>query len=334
MKLEKIYSKRKYEKLSFWDLVYEWEDILAKEMNANIKNEPQGFDKVLKGIPCLYKILTQGKLSLCFQMGAEIVPEKIKYIQERFGLRAKNISDVIPCIIDFWQPESDIKAMEKAYSRNKVVLVTSMEAIEFLKLHNVEINYKHWPLSLPNQYSLDKAPKDGYKKRYDLALMGRQCVLMKTFLDEYISKYPDFTYVSGKKENGHLNYYTNKGEFVGCADDREGYFNIMRGAKAGLYSTPGVDNKDGSNGYNQVNPRFLELLSAQCHIIAHYPDNADTRFYNVSLFSEDINTYDKFEKAMNKAIEEPIDLKKYQDYLSLHYTTERAKQLKQIINDI
>ena len=334
MNIKSIYTKRTYEKKTFWDLVYEWEDILAKELNANIINEPKAFDKSLKGIPGLYKWMTKGDLSLCFQMGAEIVPDRIKPLQELLGLRAKNISDVIPCIIDFWQPENDIRAMERAYSNNKVVLVTSMEAIEFLNKHNVDINYKHWPLSLPNQYSLDNAPSCGYEKKYDLALMGRQCVLMSNFLKEYIEKHPNFTYVTSKRENGHFNYYTNNGEFVGCADDRKGYFDIMRSAKIGLYSTPGVDNKSGSNGYNQVTPRFLELLSAQCHIIAHYPVNADTDFYNLSDFSEDINTYEKFEKAMNIALEEPVDMKKYREYLSHHYTTVRANQLELIVDNL
>lgn len=333
MELKKILSKRAYEKLSYWDLVYEWEDIISKELNIPIINEPKLFDKILKGVPGLYKSMTHGDLSLCFQMGAEIIPNKILKLQELFGLRAKNIADVIPCIIDFWQPKEDIKALERAYSKNRLILVTSMEAYEFLLNNKVDIQFKHWPLSLPNIYAIQN-PTVLFEKKYDLALMGRQSILLRSFLEEYINRHPDFTYVSSRRENGHFNYYTNKGEFVGCADDRKRFFKIMRGAKAGLYSTPGLDNKPGANGYNQVTPRFLELLSAQCHIIAHYPDNADTRFYKLSQFSEDIDTYLKFEKAMDNAREAPVDMEKYSKYLSSHYTSERAKLLQQLINEL
>lgn len=33
MKLDLIYTKRKYEHRLFFDLVYEWEDILMRELN-------------------------------------------------------------------------------------------------------------------------------------------------------------------------------------------------------------------------------------------------------------------------------------------------------------
>ena len=60
MNIKSIYTKRTYEKKTFWDLVYEWEDILAKELNANIINEPKAFDKSLKGVPGLYKYPNSG----------------------------------------------------------------------------------------------------------------------------------------------------------------------------------------------------------------------------------------------------------------------------------
>lgn len=332
MKLQRIYTKRQYEHLSYWDLVYEWEDVLAKELNIPIFNELSLFDRRFKGIPGLYSFVTKGVPSLCFQMGAEIFPAKYRRLQELFGLRAKNISNVVPVIIDWWQLVDDIPAIEKAYSRNKVVLVTSKEAYAFLEEHRVKINYAHWALSLPDKYRISS--ETHFEKKYDLALMGRQNPLLEKFLTKYVESHPDFVYAIKRRENGHFNYYTNKGEFVGCADGREGYFNVMRGARCGLYATPAMDNKEGSNGYNQVTPRFLELLSAGCHIIAHYPKNPDTDYFELAKFSEDVCTYEQFEKALDKGRTTPVDMSFYADYLQQHYTSVRAKQLQDIIVNI
>ena len=330
MKIEIIFTKRKYEKQNFWDLVYEWEDVLSQCLNIKIKNEPKVFDKILKGIPYLYYSQTKHHYSLCFQMGAEIVPSKIQWLQRVMGLRAKNTSRVIPCIIDFWQPENEIPMFNKAYCNNPIVLISSMEAYSFLKHHGCKANIVHWALSLPDKYAI--TANTNLKKHYDLAMMGRQNALLEEFLKKYIETHPDFTYAYKKIENGHFNYYTNKGDYIGNADTREGYFNIMRGARCGLYATPGLDGKPGSNGYNQVTPRFLELLSSGCHILARYPDNEDTRFFGISRFSPSLDNYEDFEKALDRGRKIPVDMNVYSEYLSLHYTSVRAKELEQIIN--
>lgn len=334
MKIEQIFTKRKYEHLHFWDLVYEWEDILSTALDVDLNYEPASFNKILKGVPFVYKIITKGKPSLCFQMGAEVLSGRKVHFQEFVcrGMRSKNIASVIPCIIDFWLTEADLKAFEKAYSHNKVVLVSSKEAYMFLKRHSIKLNIEHWPLSLPDKYSITPITK--FEKKYDLAMMGRQSPVLEGFLQKYIQKHPDFVYAYKKKENGHFNYYTNKGEFVGCADEREGYFNVMRGAKCGLYSTPGLDGKKGANGWNQITPRFLELISSGCHIIARYPQNDDTDFWKISDFSPSIETYAQFEKVLDNAIATPVDIKHYSDYLNQHYTSVRAKQLVNIIKDL
>lgn len=332
MRIKNIFTKRTYEHASFWDLVYEWEDVLCHELGASLKNESKVFDKKLKGIPFAYSLETKGQPSLCFQMGSEIVPKNLRFLQCIFGLRAKNISHVVPCIIDFWETEDDLAAFRSAYSHNKVVLVSSIEACAFLRAHGCASNVAHWPLSLPDKYAIK--PDTKFVKQYDLALMGRQNPLLEEFLNTYIKLHPNFVYAYKKKEDGHFNYYTNKGVFVGNADSREGYFNIMHGAKVGLYATPGLDNKDGANGYNQITPRFLELISSGCHIIARYKNNEEAKFWEIDKFSPSIETYDDFEKCLDSALAKPVDMDFYSSYLSRHYTSIRAKQLKEILKTI
>lgn len=330
--IRSIFTKRKYETRNFWDLVYEWENILSDQLNIPLINESKLFDKILKGIPGLYFLQNRGRLSLCFQMGAEIVPAKMKFLQSIFGLRSKNIKSVIPCIIDFWQPKEDVPLLNKAYCNNKLVLITSAEAVEFLKNNGCTLNFRHWPLSLPDQYAITS--KTRYPKIYDLAMMGRQNPLLEFFLSKYTKEHSDFTYAFKRIENGHFNYYDNTGNFVGNADTHDGYLKIMRGARCGLYATPGLDDKKGANGYNQVTPRFLELISSGCHILARYPQNPDTIFFDISKFSPSIETYEQFEQLLDKYRRQEVDMNLYSDYLSKHYTSVRVESLKKIISNI
>ena len=51
---------------------------------------------------------------------------------------------------------------------------------------------------------------------------------------------------------------------------------------------------------------------------------------SMGLESQDMD----YEKAMNIALEEPVDMKKYREYLSHHYTTVRANQLELIVDNL
>jgi hypothetical protein len=332
-KISQIISTRGYQHQSFFDLIYEWEDTLSKIMGIPIIRESKLFDLTIsKMIPFAYYLQINGQVSLCFQLGSEIITTRSRFLQDIFGLRTKNIKQVIPCIIDFWQRENEFKIIEKIYNKNKIILITSREVYEYLKSRGCKNNYKHWALSLPDKYRI--TPETKYEKKYDIAIMGRQDSLLESFLSLYTERHPNLLYAYKKKENGHFNYYTNKGSFIGCADDRVGYFNIMRGAKSALYSTPGLDNNTRANGYNQVTPRFLELLSAGCHVLARYTDNPDTAYFELNKFSPNIQSYEQFESLLDRARVEPVDMKKHSDYLAKHYTSVRAKELENLLKAI
>lgn len=61
-----ILSKRKLESWPSYDLVYEWEDGISKNLSAPIKNEHTYlYNRVLKRIPLLTRVLQTNKD--CFQ---------------------------------------------------------------------------------------------------------------------------------------------------------------------------------------------------------------------------------------------------------------------------
>lgn len=333
MKLNQIVSRRGYEKFQYWDIVNEWEDILSKELQVPIVNEPAFLGhQIVRGLPFLYKLFTGRNNSLYFQLAAEIAPTRLKKIQFLLGLRNKNISTVIPCIIDFWVSKKDMHILNKIYSRNKVVLISSKEAFDLLTENQTPLPIVHWPLSLPDKYRFSESCLN--EKKYDLALMGRQNPLLESFLKTYIKSHPDFICAHKRFEDGHFKYYLTDGTYIGNADSREEYMNIIKGAKIALYATPGLDGKADANGYNQVTPRFLELVANGCHIIARYSKNPDTDFYELDKFSKSIETYEDFEKAIDKARSTSIDIEFYKKYMSKHYTSVRAEQLKEILKEL
>ena len=330
MRIDQIISRRGYEKFQYWDIVKEWEDILSSQLKISIVNEPAFLgNHIVKGFPFLYSIFTRNKNSFYFQLAAEIAPARLKFIQSLLGFRSKNISKVIPCIIDFWVSKEDIPIFNKIYSKHKIILISSKEAYDFLKENQSPLPIVHWPLSLPDQYRFSVSCLN--EKKYDLALIGRQNPLLESFLKIYIKSHPDFICAYKRYEGGHFKYYLTDGTYIGNADRREEYMRIIQGSRIALYATPGLDGKADANGFNQVTPRFLELVANGCHVIARYPKNSDTDFYELSKFSKNIETYEDFETAMDKARNTSIDSNFYEKYMSKHYTSVRAGQLVNIL---
>ena len=333
MKINQILSRRGYEIFQYWDIVNEWEDVLSQKLQVPIVNEPAFLgNQIMKGFPFLYRVFTRNKKSLYFQLAAEIAPTRLKSIQSLLGFRNKNIPTVIPCIIDFWVSKKDIPVFNKIYSKHKIILISSKEAYDFLKENQSPLPIAHWALSLPDKYKFSTSCLN--EKKYDLALMGRQNPLLESFLKIYIKNHPDFICAHKKYENGHFKYYLTDGTYIGNADSRDEYMRIIKGAKIALYATPGLDGKADANGYNQVTPRFLELVANGCHVIARYPKNSDTDFYELNKFSKNIETYEDFEAAMDKARKVSVDSKFYEQYMSKHYTSVRAEQLINILKNI
>ena len=332
MKIDQILSTRNFPNYNYWDIVIEWEDELAKQLHIPIKNKGAWFKRILEIMPYSYNLLVDSN-TFIFQLSTGVLDNKYSNLQGIFNLRGKNINKVIPCIIDFWLTKDKIRIFDRLYSNNKVVLISSLEALNFLKRNGCTLeNMHHWPLSLPDKYRIQKEYM--YNKKCDLIFIGsRQNEQLLAYLEEYLKEYPDLTYAYRKIENGHINYYTNKNEFIGCSDTREGYFDVIRKARCAFYATPEYSGRKDTNGFNQVTPRFLEILSGACHVIARYPQNEDTDFYEMEKICKSISSYEEFRQKLNMARTTTIDFNLYSSYLEKHYTSARVDSLNKILKE-
>lgn len=315
-----------------FDIIFEWEDILAEELNCDIllRKEPEfKFDeicrKIYKKVPIpfyrLFRLFDGGRGYNIVMFDASTKRQDGIYNSKRY----------IPCLIDYFLDEETYPAFLKAYKNNPLVLVSSREVYEYLIQKECPIKIAHFPLSLSDEYKTDAV----YEKKYDLVIAGRQNPLLMEYVEKYEKKYPETQIVRRKYENEHFVYYlSSTGETVSIGDTRKSYIELLRKSRIALYTTPGMDGtRTDANGWNQVTPRFLEEVSSQCHVIARYPDNADTRWYGMKTICKSVDSYEEFESMMNCYREEPVDLELYREYLKPHYTSERAKLLKNIMEE-
>ncbi|MDR0559903.1 MAG: glycosyltransferase family 1 protein [Prevotellaceae bacterium] len=336
MKSLKIKTCRKATDYPFWDLVYEWEDEFKNRLNASFSYRTK-LDRYIN------KFINITNTNMLFPS----IPSNSCYtfmwdLSARSKDNRYNRPDIIPNIIDFYVSKDQLKYFHAAYCKHPFILISSLEVLHFLQKNNFPLKMYHFPLSIADCYRIN--PTMQFEKKYDTILLGRQnnneSPLTK-YMKLYSEKHSDFIYVyrvvSGKpgrmisKKNVSFDYYTSKGEFLGNISNRTEYIELIKKCKTGLYSTHGIDGGEKiTKGFNQVTPRFLELVAGGCHVITRYKENPDTDFYQFNEFSSNINTYDDFEKQMNIALSKPVNMKKYSDYLENHYTSKRVELLKDI----
>ncbi len=338
MQISKILSCRSFQDWPSYDLVFEWEDDLANELSVPIENI-NSVVKVLWYRRVLYnrysrklfglfssnsfddfcaKIFPQNDFNLCFELSASSGPS------------VSTSRTSIPVIIDFWK-HTDLNNFYEVYKNCKLVLVSSLEVVNFLKIKGCPLPLLHFPLSISDRYKLDPALL--HAKQYDILLAGRTNEVLLTYLQEYSVKYPEIEFLRQENIDGELHYVSNKKGVIGKFHTRKEYMDLLRASRIGFYSTPGIDGgEERTGGFNPVTPRFLELLSAQCLVLGRYPDNEETAFYELDKVCPNITTYADFECVINDYLNHavvPID--EYQNILQKHYTSCRAKQLIEII---
>lgn len=306
-------------------IIYEWEYIMANEWQASIQK-----------YPLIYRIINRLGIHM-----PVIGPSKDTF---RFVINGSNYDEpmnnkhIIPCIIDFFEPKEKLQDFYKKHSHNKVLLVSSPFDFQYLKENNYPGRVELFAYSLSDKYAIPVVPVE---KKYDVVLTGRQDPLLYSFFKEYIYKHPEVTYVKrgASLENDRektKDYYVNGKECLGAVETREKFIQLQSQGRVTLYGTQGY--LDGfTKGFYHMTPHFLEIIASCSHVIMRYPtgkDGVDPQFYEFDKFSPSIETYEQFETAMNKALTTDVDVKMYSEYLSKHYTSVRAKQLKELLKSL
>lgn len=309
MKIEQIFSFRKFEHRNFYNIVYQWEDIIASTLGIDVvcpKSDKPMHGKLLT-ITKRFRSLIFRKKTLVFHMNAFCTDN------------IYNHPNVIPFIIDFWAADDSIGEFERAYSNNPIVLISSKEVYDYLKARGTKVKIAYCPLSIPDGYVKDSL---AFPKDIDINIVGRMNPVFNKWLNQYIETHPDTTSVSRKTEDGKFRFYDSKGNCIIESNSQEVYDLFLQRSKCALYSTPGMDgDRPGTNGFSPVTPRFLEFLASGCHVLTRYTENSDTKYYEFDKYWKSMQTYEMFEEELDRLLVTPIDEDFYQKYLSKHKTS-------------
>ena len=340
MKLKYLFTRRDIESQVFYDIVFEWENILSKQLGLKMYSFDDQMSQLGGGkylnISILRKLIRRFSLlkRLCAPNSIGLKFDMNPVTESRY-----NSEHILPWIIDFFLEDKDFELFNMAYKKHPLVLISSREIYEKLKSRDdiiKDLNCRHVALSISDKYRINRDTR--FEKEYDVALMGRTNPVLEKYFYQYAASHPSLKYAYRKIEGEDFNYYAvkdGKETYIGAINSREQYIDLMRKTRIGLYCTPDIDtDHTRSHGYNQVTPRFLEWLSCGAHVIARYVPNPDTEYYRLQDFSEPIETYDQFEKAMDYAMTHEVDMEKYANYLMQHYTSVRAQEIKRIISEL
>lgn len=324
-KLSYIKSYRNSINAPSFNTVFEWEDILCEKMNLKILKPGKFLMMVLPkiirkmGLVNLFHklILPKKKLTLLFAMQAKTIPD---------CLYDKN---TIVVIIDFWLSKNELGAFYQVYKNCPLLLITNYEVYELLKNNNCPIPIEHWPLSIPDSVEIKSL-----QKKYNFCFIGRKDPFFVDMINKYVSKNQDFTYILSNDDIEHRVFITNKGDFIMKDEGRSTYLQMIRETKICTYTTPGLDkSKNQTDSFNQVTPRVLEMISGGCYVLGHYPNNCETRYYNLQSMVPQIKSYNDFEYYMDLYLKSPDrNIEECREYLNKHNTSSRIPMLVKILN--
>lgn len=324
MEISQVLTNRSISNGKDYGIVNEWEDIFSEMLNVPLyyDNWKRRDKTIFWKIPWLASFFQTNLPTFAYVM----LP-----IASPYGNNKKNI---IPCMIDFFcRDKNELQQFYKRYDKNPVVLISSREAYDYLVSVKCPLNIRHLALSISDKYCIDD--KTTFEKRYDVVMLGRQNKVLQEFLNEYSERHKELTYVYGKKEGRNFRYYDQDGLDLGTMSSRDDYMNLMKMSRIGMYATPAMDGgRTDTNGFDQVTPRFLEYIVSGCHVLARYPKNSDTDYYELDKMSTRIDTYEQFEKAMDEMRYKEVDVARYAKYLANHYTSVRVHTLLKYLEEV
>lgn len=341
MNLKKILSNRFIEKYAYMEIVHEWEDDFSEQLNIPIVSSGfvrPNYEKLI------YNRVSSQLLNNFFLVGL------LQKINQLFNSKNKSLYfdlypvstflnsnsvrvNNIPIIIDFWKYENTDN-FYNAYKNCKIVFITSLEVLNYLKRIGIKLDMYHLPVSLSDRYR--SIPQFKRKKSIDIVLAGRRDKKLTAYLTLFCEKYKDVEYVFQVQRDGNIYYESNKRGIIGVVNSREEYLNLIGSGLISFYSTPGID--DGAirtGGFNPVTPRYLELLAAKCFLLGRYPENEETDFFELQKVCPNIDNYEQFESILLSYLNKKNsihDFDIYDSILNKHYTSNRITELLRVVN--
>ena len=256
-----------------WQMVHEWEDILATILGVPFR--AIGKTCMLPDPYCL-----PNNYDLLFlQLASEL-----QYYSEN--------KQLIPIVMDLWR--DDFSDFIKIAPHFRLLFVTNLQAYE--ELSPRLSNLRYLPFSLADQYFNQPLPI----KDIDIIQYGRRNPQLDQFMSHLLANHPEIHYLTTEAfdQGKTIHIYSNKFGDMGESDSRRTFMNILSRCKVSLVSTVSMDGSRATGGIDPVSPRFLESMAAGCHLVGRIPDNKEFRATGITEVCHHVTSYQQFEQLI------------------------------------
>jgi len=338
----KILTARKWNNYFPLQVVYEWEDILAKELNIGIDesslieiNEITGRKISSLGQKIIRNSFLSSQIDSSFNFFARKYPQHYFLSFFLYPLPINNhyiySNQVLPILLDCFSDVID--KVPVYFKKSKILFLTNLEVFEYLKHSEIGHKIVYLPLSISDKYYTGQMPT----KDIDVLQMGRQNPVLHEWMLALVKKFPAIEYVySVMKDNVHTYFSTTKG-WIGPAENRQEFMKLLSRAKVSLLSSPGVDGGQvRTGGLNPVTPRFFESAVSYCYMAGRYAtEGADFKYCKVADVCPHFDDYETFERTIPEMVNTPFRQKdRYNKFIDLHLTSKRASIVSSALKNL
>ena len=287
-----ILSERGYMNWPSWNVVYEWEDVIAQKNGCKIFTFREGIvgKFIRRGIREVNK---HARKSLKYKM-TDKSNARLLFVMNTAIYRDLPTKNIIPVFLDF--PVSTVDQIINATSLLPAYFVTCKDIYHLLKEKSVE-NVYYMPLSISDKYYRESVPK----KTIDVIQFGRKNDVLHQFMLQYCKKRPEVEYVY-QTSDGSLTYFSTIRGNIGKFDSRDEYMDLIKSCKVSLVSSPGCDNgrSEEFGAIDFITPRFYESAAMYCHMLGRYTENEEAKDLQIRSICPNVRDYDEFNERMNQ----------------------------------
>lgn len=286
-----------------WQMVHEWEDIIAARLGVPLKPS---------GESCMVSDPDYGEQSY-----------DLMFLQLASELRYYEYNPkIIPIVMDLWR--DDFNDFRQRAGSFRLVFVSNLQA--FQELVPELPNLRYLPFSLADQYLDWRLPP----KDIDVIQYGRRNPLLDSYMSSFLERYPATRYVTTEASDDGLKVLiqSNQDGLIAESDTRATFMNILGRCKVSLVSTVTMDGSRDTGGIDPVSPRFYESMAAGCYLVGRIPDNDEFRESGINQFCRHVGNYNDFEVTLLHLLAaDGAPQKGCQPFLQQHLTSALAPMI-------
>ena len=307
-----ILSLRKYQKVFFNQIMYEWEDDISLGLKMDVKKP---------SIICYAISKFLDKRNFFHRMTRIIRQDNKKnlaFLMFPFSYSNFCPYSIVPIFLDTF--EKYVEEVKNAIKNIDVVVFTNYEM--YLEQKNYYPNKKifYIPLGIATRWVSEDVPN----KKIDVVQVGRPNSKLHEWMLQYCKKNPKVEYVYRDTLESQEYISTTRGK-IGMCSTREEYIDLLKSSKISLVSTPGADDKSRTGKYDFFTPRFFESACCYCKMLGRYSNNAEAEYLHIDQVCDNVDSYEEFELKLSIALSTSVNKELFLDFTKRNMLLNRLK---------